>query len=207
MSDYRHISEIEKPLYFSTKMSLPLNEAIFIDQEHEHIKTIKDIIKEQGANVCRNEMDQSYIIECLKTFDYGYVILGNRASIGQKQRGSSQKYVLKGYVLFKYDERLSLLTGKILCGSDGYRGVGRQLLECVADFIFDKRVQTWTIYSLPDEKLIKYYEYMGFSVIDILYRNGKKKVYEMRRKFTYDNVQTGCSLLEECEIQEETSNV
>ena len=181
-------------------MSLITDEPIFIDQDNENIKIIKDIIKEQGVTVCRNEIDQTYIVECLKTFDYGYVILGNRASIGQALKGKSKKYVLKGYVLFKYEERISTVTGKILCGSDGYRGIGRILLECVLEFITERKVQTWTIYSLPFENLVKYYEEIGFRVMNIIYRNGKKKCYEMRRDFIYEYISKEPCLLEECPI-------
>ena len=181
-------------------MSLITDEPIFIDQDNENIKINKDIIKEQGVTVCRDEIDQNYIVECLKTFDYGYVILGNRASIGQALKGKSKKYVLKGYVLFKYEERISTVTGKILCGSDGYRGIGRILLECVLEFITEREVQTWTIYSLPFENLVKYYEEIGFRVMNIIYRNGKKKCYEMRRDFIYEYISKEPCLLEECPI-------
>ena len=173
-------------------MSLLINEPIMIDQEHPNIGLIKMIIKEQGVNVCRDEIDQSYIVECLKTFDYGYVILGNR-NVSEK----SKKYVLKGYVLFRYEERGSIVMGKILCG---HRGVGRLLLESVLQFITEREVQTWIIYSLPFEKLINYYQEFGFKIINIIYRGGKKKCYEMRKDFTYDHGPRKPCLLEECPI-------
>lgn len=162
------------------------NEPFQIDQDHAYIKDIKDIIKDQGVLVCRNEMSREYIISCLRTFDIGFVILAKKTPIEQQQRTKSSRYILKGFVLFRYEEYGGLITGKILCGRDGYNGIGRKLMECVNDFAIENRVRKWLIFSLPNEKLIKYYEDAGFTRGDIFYRNEKRKVCEMIRTFYYD---------------------
>lgn len=166
------------------------NEPFEIYQDHEHIKRIKDIIKSQCDIVCRGELSTEYVSFCLKEFNYGYVILSKMGSIGQQQKTLSSKYLLKGFVLFRYEESGSMVIGKILCARDGYNGTGKRLLECVYDFILKKKVYTWFIHSLPDERLLKYYESAGFTRGKMIYRNGKNKVCEMKREFTYEEKET-----------------
>lgn len=185
-------------------MNIIADEPFMIDQEYEHIKTIKDIIKAQGVNVCRNKFDQDYINYCLKEFDYGFIILGNRSITGSSHSRRGFKYFLKGFVLFRYNRRLSLVNGKILCGHDGYRGIGRILLECVYEFILERKIENWSIYSLPENELIEYYKSAGFVESDTIYKNGKKKVIRMVRNFTYNEKQNVDCLTDNCNINEES---
>lgn len=164
------------------KMDFEPNVPFFIDQEHEFIKKIKDIIKDQGVSCCRNGMSREYISSCLKDFNYGYVILDVKNS---KSQGKSAKYILKGFTLFFYNKFGSTITDRITCGLD--EDDEKQLFEYTLKFIKENNVHIWTAYIQPFSSLIMHYEIYGFKQNKMIYMNGKKRACEMRREFTYDN--------------------
>lgn len=167
----------------------------FFDRDSLDFKLIKSIIKEQESVTCRNELSNSYISDCLQTFTAGYIIVGNISN--NSKRGSSGKYVLKGFVLFCYDEFSTVLSGKILCGRKSYSGTGIELLNCVQSYAKNVRATRWEIYSLPYEKLMTYYENFGFTRGISIYKSGKLKVVQMAKTFEYED--------ESCEESENES--
>lgn len=165
-------------------MGLETDIPVYFNDESENFKLIKSIIKEQGFKTCREDLSDSYISSCFKTFTDGYIIVGKTASL--KNYGSKSKYMLKGFTMFSYDEFSKTITGKIVCGKESYKGMGLKLLECVEEFALDHKVARWQINSLPHKKLIEYYKNFGFEQIDSIFDKGKLKVIVMLKSFEYE---------------------
>uniref|UniRef100_A0A6C0AF32 N-acetyltransferase domain-containing protein n=1 Tax=viral metagenome TaxID=1070528 RepID=A0A6C0AF32_9ZZZZ len=102
-----------------------------------------------------------------------------------KNRGSKSQYVLKGFVMFEYDDFAKIINGKIFCARKLYKGTGNILLECVKDFDIRNKVVLWRINSLPFEPLLHYYENFGFERRDNIYIKGKLKVVLMVKILEY----------------------
>jgi len=151
----------------------------------------KRIIKEQSVTTCRDEfhginpMMKEYINSSLENFTDGFIILGHLTTPRTSYRTPSSNYLLKGFILFSIDGFETTINGKNLCGRKGYH-VGKMLLQSVYDFAISKDITFWHIYSLPYEKLIKYYESFGFIRGNPIYRKGELKssrnVYAFTRK-------------------------
>ena len=122
-----------KPIYFTKTNSL-----------------IKKIIKEQAW---RYELPKEYITNSLDIFTHGFIIFG---------KSKKDLYIVKGFIIFIYDEFINFIQGKIVCSGKNYKGIGLQLLTKTKEFILNNKIHEWTIYSLPNEKLINFYENFGF---------------------------------------------
>lgn len=170
-------------------IKMDISEPIYFNKDHENYQLFKKIIKDQGEICCRNELDKSYINACIKNFTDGYILLSKKNVSGPTIRSNADKYILKGYCLFIYNKDLfSEVSSLITCGSKSHIGSGLQILRSVKNFINIYKIRTWTLYSLPYEKLINYYEDLGFiRGIEKLTDTGKVKVITMTQNFSYDD--------------------
>ena len=82
-------------------MSLEVNTPIFFDNANTKIK---NLIKNNGSEVCRNNFDKSYITYALNTFTHGYIFLGNKFSGGKSKKSSLDNYFVKGFIIFEYTD-------------------------------------------------------------------------------------------------------
>lgn len=104
-----------------------------------------------------------------------------------------------------------MVTGKIICAiknADPEKRIGKRLLNSVYEFILEKRVETWKIYSLPFPKLVAYYESFGFKQHDVIYMRGKAKVVEIKLLLIYDkeNVTDSYVIDNTCELDDNYEN-
>ena len=61
---------------------------------------IKELIKVQGENTCRNKIDKMTIRTSLDGFIFGFVSYSARANAGRRSpRSFSEKYTLNGFVI------------------------------------------------------------------------------------------------------------
>lgn len=170
---------------------------IYFNRDHNDFNMFKKIILEQ----C--ELDKTYIKSCINRFTDGYILLGNKSTIGKTIRSKADKYFLKAYCLFEYDEEWSEVKGLITCSHSNYPDCGLVILESVNRFISEFKVLKWTLYSLPFEKLVNYYKRLGFREIDTKYTpGGKKKVIVMVQDFQYleDEIEDVTTCGGECDI-------
>lgn len=143
-------------------MEISLDQPILIYQDHENIDFFKKIIEEQSIDLY-NEKISNY----LKKFDYGFLILGKL------------KYViLKGFILFRYEEFGSTIISKIFYVSN--LNFLSKLLDSVLEFISNKKIESWVIFLTNNSRLIKFYENIGFKIV-----RKKNKSVEIRKDFTY----------------------
>lgn len=156
-----------------------LNHPYFFDKEDT---LIKKIIKEQGYSSCRDNFTIDYINWCLQNFTYGYVNLGTKASVGRAKREISDKYFLRGYIMFVHDSYHKTIEGRIFCVMKNYKNqnIGLDLLNSVKNFGCCNGATFWRIKSLPFPKLIDYYLQYGFTKShEVFEKNGSLKVQEM----------------------------
>lgn len=157
------------------------NEPIFFDRDDPNLPLYKKIIKKN-----EDQFEKGYISSCLSSFTHGFILLGSNLN-GRAIISTVDRYYLRGYVLFQYDPRLALVTGKNICAiknSNPDVKIGRKLLNAVYSFILENKVETWKINSTP--KLISYYENFEFEQCNTIYVRGKAKVVRMIRLIHYD---------------------
>jgi len=161
--------EINKPIYFTKKN-----------------KEIIKLIKSQACDVCRREFDKNYILKSLELFTDGFIILGKKAKIGKSYINKSDYFLVKCFIIFILDEFSNSIQGKIICSHKNYKGYGLKLLIETKKFILKNKITRWSIFSLPYEKLINFYEKFGF-IRGIYYysKNNELKVIEMSQTFNY----------------------
>lgn len=186
--------------------SLLSEDPIFFDRDDPNFQLFRKIIKKQGEITCRDQFDKGYINSCLTKFTHGFILLGSNLN-GRLIVSTTDRYYLRGYVLFEYDSRLAMVNGKIICAiksTDPKKKIGKILLESVYQFILENRVETWRIFSLPSPKLVAYYESFGFKQHTTLYVRGKAKVVEMNITLTYteDNVNDSFIIDNICEFDD-----
>lgn len=172
-----YIKMILKLFFKLYKMELPINVPIEFD---ENSTLIKKIIKDQGCIVCRDIFDTDYINFCLKKFTNGFIILG------KMNYSSNSKYIIKAFILFTYYKES--IQGHLVCSRESYKGTGFLLMNCVKNFALKNEVTYWEIKSLPEEKLLNFYENFGFSRGNPIYTiDNIIKNYSMYIRFDYIN--------------------
>ena len=123
-----------------------ISNPIYFNKESDDYELFKKIILQQGQLSCRNQLDLSYIQHCLERFTDGYIYIGMKANIGKIIRSKADKYFLKSYCLFVYDEDSLEINGLITCGHENYPGSGLTVLNSVFNFVkeFKKTVELFT---------------------------------------------------------------
>ena len=132
-------------------------------------KIIKRIIKERSP---------TYTNEYLDTFHYGFIILC------RKDCSNIGSLFIKGFIMFILTEYETCIESKILYGSKNYPGTDLVLFNKTLDFAMNRGIIRWSIFSLPYDHLIAYYEFFGFVTDLPVMRNGKIKVIKMSMELT-----------------------
>jgi hypothetical protein len=135
----------------------------YIDKNSELYSKIKELIKSQGENTCRNEIDKMTIRTSLDGFVFGFVSYSIRANYGRRSpRSFSDKYILNGFVICSTVEYRPLeIRISLLCALKGL-SIGSLLLEAVNEYAIKNNFNTITLLALPDKKLISWYKKNGF---------------------------------------------
>lgn len=165
-------------------MELEYDTPMFIDANSSKAKTI---IKEQGAVVCRDFLESSYISSVLQNFYGGYIYISRKAMIGQKRRSINDSVVLQGFIIFNVSSDHLRLHSEVVCSRESAKGVGRELMNAMINYA--KSIGIWkiTFHTLPYERLIKYYESFGFIRGDAVYKRDSLKAYEMSMVIDYSS--------------------
>lgn len=179
-------------------------EPIRFDKEDDNFRLFKKIILKNYNSTCKDQFEKGYINYCLSTFTNGYILLGSNLN-GRTAKSSADKYYLRGFVLFEYEERSSTVIGKIICAiksSNPQLRIGKKLLDSVYSFVIENRVETWTINSLPFPKLVLYYEKFGFVYQRTIYARGQPKVVVLEMNIQHEHIDEDIlySLNEVCDL-------
>ena len=81
-------------------------------------------IRDHCHNVCRKEIDQTWINECLSEFDYCYIC--------------SYENEIKGIITFQVNKCVEVT---LLCTNIKLKGLGRELLNLAIDYANNKKLE------------------------------------------------------------------
>lgn len=166
------------PIYFSKN-----------DKNTEKLRLIKKIIKDQYNVTCRCQIDKDHILESLEDFGHGFILLNRKQPKYGDKKGRKDLYYLKSFILFNYNKFNKIITELVVCSVKTISeiGNGRRLMDSVFKFGYENDAILWELKSLPYDKLLEYYQKLGFIFVDTIYYNGKKKIYRMEYTFTEEN--------------------
>jgi hypothetical protein len=130
----------------------------------KNIKNIQKIIKNQGKIVCQYKINPDWIQTHLTESSFGFLSITKRAQIGQKfNQYFTQQYILSGFILCRIpEEKKQIVFIELVCSKQNNK-LGKILIETV-----EKHIKTLLglkiirLHSLPDPKLIKWYESQGY---------------------------------------------
>lgn len=153
------------------------------DTSHRRIAISYIYSEHKGVDACRDLIDEAVIDDATKTFENGYALITQKASIGQARYRRGNRDLLHGFILL---ERLEYFQLKItlVCNSLNYRGDGDSLMSAAFSLAKNMNIQTVVLYSLPEPHLLNWYREHGFKVVDEIlhYDSNDVKVYTMYAK-------------------------
>lgn len=143
-------------------------------------KNIKMIIKKQGAEICRDFISNDIIDYCLGRFDSGFVFMKEKAKIGRSVARIEDRFKIHSFVLLQEVDK-SELHIHLICAE--VRHKEKILMDHVINYAKDNEYLTISLNSLPDDTLVKWYEKLGFRIVDKIYKNMELKVVRMSYNF------------------------
>ncbi len=158
-----------------------MNDIMYFTSKDLNDHLIKDLIRLQGNETCRDEIDMLYIRNVINDYDFGYLRITEKANIGKKHsRRSGDKYYVWGFVLCKISENQKIATIELVCARQLVKGMGKLLIEKVIDKLKNngttKLVRLW---CLPKDKLRKFYIGLGFAEQQLNIPQPTMKLIEM----------------------------
>lgn len=154
----------------------------------ENSKILIKLLKEQGDDICKKEINKEYIKSKLSNYKFGWLKQTTIAQIGQKRKSKNAKYI-SSFILCSIDEDLNAITINLLCNRNALRKEGMELLQIVENYALNKRYKFLQLQSIGDR--VSYYKKRGFyTVMDSPeYKNIKcEKLYYMRKKLLTDSI-------------------
>ena len=151
----------------------------------ENIKTLKKLLKSQGVDVCQSKIEKEWISESVGKFSYGYAYITPKAQVGRRSLKSAEdRFVLHGYVLCRIDKNNPRVVWLDLICSRERSKTGTVLLELAEEHARTmKDIVSFRLLSLPERSLKKWYEKMGFAVMDLHFFEKNPKAYMMEKIF------------------------
>ncbi len=150
----------------------------------ENSKTLIKMLKDQGDEICKKEINKDYIISKIQNYKFGWLKQSERAQIGQRKYHNKTKYI-SSFVLCSIDEDLNAITINLLCNRNTLRKEGMELLNIIENYALDKRYKFLQLQSIGDR--VSYYIDRGFYIVmdSPEYKNIKcEKLYYMRKKLS-----------------------
>jgi hypothetical protein len=149
----------------------------------DDISNLKLLIKTQGEITCQNNISIQTIKAEINNFDFGYLSYTIKAKSGSRSpRNFADKHILNGFILCSFlDEEEAMID--LVCSRKDSK-IGKKLMEATEDFLREVGISKITLYSLPEEKLKRWYESIGYTHVKDININGEKvvKVHIMRKK-------------------------
>ena len=125
---------------------------------------IKNLLKERGLIIC-NHISRETLLKSLSEFNNGFIILSERE--------------IKGFVLLKSDSKSYSMNIELLCVNESYREIEQLLLDYVLDFCIKHDFVSCTLFALPFDEIINFYESNKFRNIYPVNIRGEIKAYYM----------------------------
>ncbi len=155
----------------------------FTSHDVEH-GIMKDIIKSQGNDTCRQEINIQYIKDTMNSYDFGFAKITQKSIIGKKHtKRPTDKYHLWGFILCKLNENTGISTIELVCSRQSKTGTGKLLIDKTIEVLQkNKNINIVRILCLPKDRLKTVYKNLGFQEDTILVHEPYMKLYEMTKK-------------------------
>ena len=149
----------------------------------DNVSMLKDIIKTQGQDVCRQQISIDYIRDSSHIHDFGIARITPRAVIGQRQtRRHGDRYHLWGFILCKIDFEFEMVTVELVCARPNSGGTGKLLIEMAEEKARQEGLKMMRLLCLPDDKLRSFYRRLGYRQVQMGVAGSNLKLYEMRKR-------------------------
>lgn len=156
-----------------------MSDYIFFELKDSNIQKISKLIKEQGFSVCRNIIEQDYILKTINECSFGWIKMNKKAQIGQAKRGNNEMYV-SSFLICSIDNDLNAIEIDLLCNRNKLKKEGIDLLKLCEEYGKKFRFKILSLNSIEDR--VSYYTNNGFEIRKmIIQSNCKEKVYNMRK--------------------------
>ena len=156
----------------------------YFDSQSKNIKIIKSAVKEQGVDVCHGAIDTIYIRHSIQDFLFGFINIGKKANIGQKQTSPAKNSFVKSFILCeKVKISNTFLNITLVCSRLNVKN-GRELMGLVEQNAKELGYDTLTLHAVGAPSIVKWYEKQGFVVDNVIYNNHSDdvKAYYMFKK-------------------------
>jgi GNAT superfamily N-acetyltransferase len=145
-----------------------------------HMSVMKDILRNQGDEVCRQKIGVEYIRTAVNVHDFGLARVTPKAVMGQRQ---THRFQLWGFVLCKVDpDPESMVTVELVCSRPQSAGTGRLLIELAQERSRERGLKWMRLMCLPEERLRAFYRRLGFSQHRMMIPGSNMELYEMRKR-------------------------
>jgi len=154
-------------------------ELTYIEPSNSDIKHIKELIKNQGSRVCRNQISSNFISKNANSFTFGWITASRKAQLGRRSiKNINDQFNLSSFILCTYNINVpSYLIIDLICSTVKS---GNFLIELVENKARDMNVKIIQIFFLINDKLKIWYESLGFVYISTINSDdGQPKVYSM----------------------------
>lgn len=160
------------------------NELQFFDPTSENITFFKKLLTKQGVNVCQDQVNSRWINESLSRFSFGYAFISRKAQIGRRSlKNEEDKFILKGFVIGRINiAQPQTVTIDLVCSRQETK-LGKVLMELSEEKAKSiPAVKLIQLFSLPEKKLKKWYNSLGFGEIEERsFEDGTLKAYLMQK--------------------------
>lgn len=140
------------------------NDLIYIEPTYSSMKEYKKLIKNQGSQVCQDEMTLDAILSNIQDFNFGFLHISTKATIGARRLSISDRQSLNGFIFCKYLEDVDMIMIEMIC-SRKHMKLGKQLMRAIEEIAIEMGVHKLALCSLAEEKLKNWYVSLGFKVV------------------------------------------
>jgi hypothetical protein len=141
------------------------NDLIYVDPTSFIMRDYKVLIKNQCEQVCQNQMNQFEILKNTENFTFGFINVSTRATIGSRRLNRLDRQSINGAVFCRHFPRQRDILISIAC-SRKHSKLGKKLMAAVEEEALELGINRLTLHALTEEKLKRWYESLGFEVID-----------------------------------------
>ncbi|KAJ3045752.1 hypothetical protein HDV00_007878 [Rhizophlyctis rosea] len=165
-------------------LKTPETGVTFFRPSSSNSKSIRKLLRQQGAAACRDEVEQKTLVEALHTFDFGFLRSSPTAQIGAARRSGDGQY-LYSFLLGRYEESEGPRSVyiQLLCSRDTRTKWGPILLAAAEAHAIEFGAKRIRLSAIGETRLPRWYEEQGYNHENtILLTKGLPKVYEMAKK-------------------------
>lgn len=153
--------------------------------DSENIKFFTQILKSQGVDVCQNKLERDWISKSLHSFSHGKVYITQKAQIGRRSlKRDEDKFLVHGFILCRInDTNPEIAMIDVVCSRQNSK-IGKLLMEMMEEYCRTiGKIKLMQLLCLPEDKLKKWYENLGFKSSEITIWDGKKPKAYLMQKF------------------------